>query len=413
MKITVLGAGIVGVTAAWELMRDGHEVTVVERQAGPALGTSFANAGLIAPSHSFSWASPKAPKILLKSLYLPGQALRFRPSLDPHLWTWSARFLRNCTAERAVRNTRRKLRLARYSSERLHAIATDAGIAFHGVPGGLVYLYRTPETLARGAANMAILREEGMDLRVIDADAVIALDPALAPARERIAGAVWCPDDGSGDARVYTTALATRCAEEGVVFRYGTQATGLRREGDRIAAVKTTTGEIAGDLVVLSLGVWSPALVRGLGLSLPVYPIKGYSVTMPIGPQHRPPAYGGVDEDNLVAYARFGDRMRVTATAEFAGFDTGHRPADFSHMLARVRELYPEGADYDRPDYWAGLRPMTPEGTPIIGHTLGNLIVNTGHGHMGWTMAPGSARIVADMVKGAQPAVPLDGMGLR
>ncbi len=413
MKITVLGAGIVGITTAWELMRDGHEVTVVERLSGPALGTSFANAGLIAPSHSFSWASPRAPKILAKSLYLPGQALRFRPSLDPHLWTWSARFLRNCTAARAIRNTRRKLRLARYSAERLHAIAEDAAITFHGVPGGLVYLYRSAQTLQKGAANMAILREEGMDLRVIDADEAIRIDPSLAAAREHIAGAVWCPDDGSGDARVYTCALAARCAEEGIGFRYDTEVTGFRRQGDSIAAVKTSQGEIAGDLVVLCLGVWSPALGRRLGLSLPVYPIKGYSVTLPIGPEHQPPTFGGVDEDNLVAYARFGDRMRVTATAEFAGFDTSHKPADFDHMLAKVRELYPEGADYARPDYWAGLRPMTPEGTPVIGRTCGNLIVNTGHGHMGWTMAPGSARIVADLVKGAEPAVPLDGMGLR
>ena len=386
MKVVVLGAGIVGITTAWELMRDGHEVTVIERQAGPALGTSYANAGLIAPSHSFSWASPRAPKILLKSLYLPGQALRFRPGLDPHLWTWSARFLRNCTAARAVRNTRRKLRLARYSAERLHAIAADAGIGFHGVAGGLLYLYRNPQTLERGAANMAILREEGMDLRVLDADAAVALDPSLASARERIAGAVWCPDDGSGDARVYTCALAARC--------------------DSVL-------HMADGRVMLCLGVWSPALGRRLGLSLPVHPIKGYSVTLPIGPGHRPPTLGGVDEDNLVAYARFGDRLRVTATAEFAGWDTSHKPAAFEHMLARVRELYPEGADYYRPDHWAGLRPMTPEGTPILARTLGNLIVNTGHGHMGWTMAPGCARIVADMVMGRTPAIPLDGMELR
>lgn len=413
MKIVVLGAGIVGVTAVWELMRDGHDVTVIERTVGPAEGTSFANAGLIAPSHSFSWASPRAPKILLRSLVLPGQALRFRPGLDPRQWSWTARFLRNCTAARASRNTRRKLRLARYSAERLQTIADAAGIDFHGVSGGLVYLYRSAQTLQRGAANMAILREEGLDLRVIDADEVVRIDPSLGAARERIAGAVWCPDDGSGDARLYTCALAARCADGGVAFRYGTEITGLRRAGGRIAAVQTAQGEIPGDLVMLCLGVWSPALARQVGLSLPVYPIKGFSMTLPIGPHHRPPTLGGVDEDNLVAYARFGDRMRVTATAEFAGWDTGHKPSDFEHMLARIRELYPEGADYDRPAYWAGLRPMTPEGTPIIARTLENLIVNTGHGHMGWTMAPGSARIVADMVKGIAPAVALEGMELR
>lgn len=167
-----------------------------------------------------------------------------------------------------------------------------------------------------------------------------------------------------------------------------------------------------GDLFVLATGVWSPVLGRRLGLSLPVYPVKGYSVTLPIGPSHNPPCLGGVDEDNLVAYARFGDRMRVTATAEFTGYDTAHRPEDFRHMLAKVRELFPEGADYGRPGCWAGLRPMTPEGTPVIGRTCGNVVVNAGHGHMGWTMAPGSARIVADLVRGETPAVPLDGLGL-
>lgn len=414
MKIVVLGAGVVGVATAYELMKDGHEVTVVDGKSEAACGTSYANAGLIAPSHSFSWASPKAPGILLRSLYREGQALRFKPSLDARLWRWSAKFLRNCTATRAVRNTRRKLRLASYSKDCLERIASETGIAFDHVTGGLIYSYRSPASLERGAANMAVLRDEGLDIRVIDTDEVMRLDPSLTGARDHIAGAVWAPDDGSGDARAFTRNLARHIAERGVAFRYDTVVRDFRVAGGGIAEVVTERGPVTGDLYILALGVWSPPFARRIRLDLPVYPIKGYSVTFPVGPDHRPPTLGGVDEDNLVAYARFGDRMRVTATAEFAGYDTRYGPGDYRHMLAAIRELFPQGADYGRPDYWAGLRPMTPEGTPIIGHTRhGNLIVNTGHGHMGWTMAPGSARIVADLVKGETPAIPLDGMGLR
>ncbi|GAA4132786.1 D-amino acid dehydrogenase [Aminobacter aganoensis] len=413
MRVAVLGAGVVGVTTAYELARDGHEVTVIDRLSEAAGETSFANAGLVAPGHAYTWSSPKAPRILLRSLFDDSQALRFKPSLDVRLWSWSWKFLMNCTAEKARTNTKRKVRLCRYSQERLEGIAADTGVDYHGLDGGLLYLYRKPESFARGSANTRILSEEGLELRAVSPDEAARIDPALASVKDKFAGAVYCPSDGSGDARVFTQNLARHCAEElGVKFMFDAEVRGFETSGDRIARVTTSKGSVAADEFVLCLGVFAPDFARRLGVSLPVYPIKGYSVTMPIEATNLPPTVGGVDEDNLVAYARFGDRMRVTATAEFAGFDRSHKPEDFRHMLAAIRDIFPNGADYARPQYWAGLRPMTPEGTPIFGRggRFANMVFNVGHGHMGWTMSAGSARITADIVKKAKPGFDPAGM---
>lgn len=411
MKVVVLGAGVVGVTTAYELLADGHDVTVIDRLGEVAAETSFANAGLVAPGHAYTWSSPKAPKILWQSLFKDGQALRFKPSLDPALWSWTLKFLRNCTAERAAINTKRKVRLCRYSQDRLHAITDATGVDYHGLTGGLLYLYRKPESFDRGARNTKVLTDEGLELRVVTRDEAARIDPALEPVKDKFAGALYAPSDESGDARVFTQNLAKWTAERGVTYRFNTEITGFDVSGDRIRAVLTRSGPIEADAFVLCLGVFSPKLAKSLGVSLPIYPIKGYSVTLPIGGRNNPPSIGGVDEDNLVAYARFGDRMRVTATAEFAGFDKSHKPADYVHMLAAIQDLFPHGADYTRPSYWAGLRPMTPEGTPIFGRGRhANMIYNVGHGHMGWTMAPGAARITADLIRNTVPAIPLDGM---
>lgn len=413
MRVAVLGAGVVGVTTAYELARDGHDVTVIDRLSEPAAETSFANAGLIAPGHAYTWSSPKAPRILLRSLFDDSQALRFRPSLDPRLWSWSWKFLMNCTAEKARINTKRKVRLCLYSQERLERIASDTGVEYHGLEGGLLYLYRKPESFERGAANTRILSEEGLELRAVDPDEAARIDPALEPVKSKFAGAVYCPSDGSGDARVFTQNLAQFCAERlGVTFKFKTSVDGFESRNGRITAVNTSNGIVPADQFVLCLGVFAPDFARDLGVSLPIYPIKGYSVTMPIDGKNNPPSIGGVDEDNLVAYARFGNRLRVTATAEFAGFDKTHKPEDFRHMLNAVSDIFPDGADYTKPQYWAGLRPMTPEGTPIFGRggRYSNMVFNVGHGHMGWTMAAGSARITADIVKNAKPNFDPEGM---
>ena len=414
MHVLILGAGVAGVTAAWQLLEDGHEVTVVDREAEAASETSFANAGLVAPGHAFAWASPKAAKILLKSLFQKDQPLRFRFRAEPALWRWSLQFLAQCTSERARRNTRIKHRLCRYAQAALQDVVARTGVAYDGERRGVLYLHRTQASLDRGAANMQILREAGQELEVIDRDRAALIDPALAPSKDKVAGAIYSPGDESGDACKFSRALAALCAGRGASFRYATTILGIEASGDRVERVLTDQGELRADLYMLACGSYSPLLTRGLGERLSVYPIKGYSVTFPIDGANNPPTVGGVDEDNLCAYVRLGDRVRSTAVAEFAGYDVSHRPADFRSMLTVLRDLFPSGADYARPEYWACLRPMTPEGTPVLGRgRLENLYYNTGHGHMGWTMACGTARIAADLIAGRTPDLPLEGLTLR
>ncbi len=411
MRVLVLGAGVVGVSTAYQLLKDGHEVTVVDRADEPAAFTSFANAGLVAPGHAYAWASPRAPGMMLRSLWRDDQAIRFRPRLDPRLWRWSLSFLRECTAERARLNTERKARLCLYSQKMLADVVAETGVDYDANQGGLVYFYRSEETFALAAKKCEILRAQGVAIEVLDAESVVARDPGLADAKDRIAGGLYAAGDESGDARLFTLRLAERCAEMGARFVMGAAVTALDASGGRIAAAVTSKGRIEADSYVLCLGVYSPHLVRRLGIRLPIYPIKGYSVTLPVEDGMACPRLGGVDEDNLLAYCPMGRRFRLTATAEFAGYDDSWTEADFRVMLAKAREVFPNAADYARPSYWAGLRPMTPTGLPIIDRSrFANLWINTGHGHMGWTMSCGAARICADLIGGREPALDRAGM---
>lgn len=411
MRILVLGGGVVGVTTAFQLLKDGHEVVLLERRDAVGDETSWGNAGMIAPGHSFVWSSPRAPMILLKSLFLKDQALRFRPSGDPRLWSWSLRFLMQCTAEKARVNTLRKHRLCLYSQRLLHETLAEADIPYDRNTRGILYFYRSEERLAAGVAHMKILADDGQETQVLDRDAVLRLEPSLAAGGGAIAGGIYCPTDETGDCGLFTKALAEACRRMGAEIHLGTEIRGIAVDGDRVAGVDTSKGRMTADAYVMALGNQAPLLAGRIGVSLPVYPIKGYSLTIPVGNYAAGPTIGSVDEDNLVAISRFGDRVRVTATAEFAGYDTGHRPQDFAFMLGVVRGLYPDGADYDRARGWAGLRPMTPEGTPRLGRGRHrNLWFNAGHGHMGWTMSHATARITADLIAGRQPPIPLDGM---
>jgi D-amino-acid dehydrogenase len=409
----VLGAGVIGITTAYYLAKAGRQVTVVDRQPESANETSFANAGLIAPGHSYTWASPRAPKILFKSLFQDGQALRLKLSADPRMWSWAIKFLGNCNAEQSRLNTSRKLVLCRYSQEQLQALTAAEDLHYERLSQGLLYLYRDAASFATGRNNMTVLADGGMPLQILDADQVVAVEPSLFHARQLIAGAIYCPSDESGDARLFTHDLTERCKRLGVKFEMNRTIQGFESSADAIQAVLTDRGRMSADEYVLALGSYAPIVARQLGYRLPIYPVKGYSVTFPSGPGYSPPNIGGVDENNLVAYARFGDRLRFTATAEFTGYETRHSPADFAHMLQAGRELFPEGADYSQPTFWAGLRPMTPEGTPIMGRSKHrNLFLNVGHGHMGWTMSCGSARIVTDLILGRVPDIDLTGMTL-
>lgn len=411
MKAVVLGAGIVGITTAYELSRDGHQVTVIDREPEAAAFTSYSNAGLIAPGHAYAWSSPAAPGILLRSLWRGDQALRFRFSADPRFWKWMWRFWAECTDERAILNTTRKVKLCNYSLSVFHETVRQTGVEFDGRSGGLLYLYRSPRALEAASAKSRILTEHGCRIETLDPDGVAARDPALAPVKERLAGALYAPDDESGDCRMFTLNMAEWLKARGVVFNYSTTVTGFEVTGDRVSAVRTDKGQEEADVIVLCLGVYSPHLASQIGHDLPIYPVKGYAMTVPMAGRNNPPSIGGIDEESLVAYASYGDRIRVTATAEFSGYERNHEPRDFRTMLAAMKELFPDGADWDRASFWAGLRPMTPEGTPILGPSrMRNLWFNTGQGHMGWTMSHGAARITADLILGKRPAIALDGM---
>jgi D-amino-acid dehydrogenase len=248
-------------------------------------------------------------------------------------------------------------------------------------------------------------------IKVLDRAGVLALEPALAAGGDGIVGAIYCPTDETGDPAKFTRALAAKVVARGGDIRTGTTITAIETSGDGVTQVMTDKGAVKGDAYVLALGSESPIVAREIGLNLPIYPIKGYSLTVPIGNSPHPPTLASVDEHNLVAISRFGDRIRVTATAEFAGYDINHKPSDFSFMKRVTQALYPEGGDYDRAEMWAGLRPMTPTNLPFFGRNRWrNLYLNTGHGHIGWTMSHGSARIVADLIAGRTPSIPMDGL---
>lgn len=414
MRVVVLGAGIVGVTTAHALYQDGHEVIVIDREKEPATFTSYANAGLFAPGHSYAWSSPAAPKILLKSLWRNDQALVMRPTLDPQFWKWMWRFWQECTAERAKLNTQRKVRLCLYSLQMFHETLRHTPFAYDGRSGGLLYLYRSQRALDAAAAKSEILTQNGCAVELLDRSGAAEKDPSLAPVKDRIAGALFSAQDESGDCRKFAGELTKWLQQRGVLFKFETVIRRVLASGDSVEAIDTDRGSEKGDAYVLCLGVYSPHLVRPLGQDLPIYPVKGYSVTLPTAGKNGSPAIGGVDEENLVAYCPLGERLRLTATAEFSGYARTHSPDNFQFMLSKARQLFPEAADYSRGEYWAGLRPMTPEGTPILGRgRLKNFWYNTGQGHMGWTMSHGAARITADLIAGRPSAIPIDGMEVR
>jgi len=406
----IFGSVIIGTTTAYYLAKAGEKVIVLDRQSDVALETSFANAGLIAPGHSYTWASPEAPWILLKSLVHGGQSLRLKLGTDWRMYAWCWEFLKNCTTEKALLNTGRKVRLAMYSQVQLNALMQAEQLDFQGASKGLLYLHRDRAALDRAVAAMTVLTDAGLELNVLHPQQIVQMEPALRSSADQLAGALYCPTDQTGDARLFTQALYERCIALGVEFRFNTKVLRIRA-GDVVEAIETSDGTVVAERYVLAFGSYSPITARDLGYQLPIYPVKGYSATFPTHADHIPPTVGGVDEQNLIAWAPFEGRLRVTATAEFAGYDTTHSPGDFEHMIGAARRLFPQGADYSKPSFWAGLRPMTPNGTPLIGPTRHrNFFLNVGHGHLGWTWACGTAKIVSDFVQGRAPDIDLAGL---
>ena len=415
MKALILGGGIVGVTTAYFLAKAGHEVTLLEEKDSLGQEATAGNAGIIAPGHSFAWASPAAPGMLLRSLRGDETAIRMRLTPDPHLYAWGARFLRECTPARARRNTLVKLRLCQYSQRVMTELVQAEAIDYHAVTRGALYLYRDSALLSAGIKKMALLAEHGQKQEILDPAGVARLEPAFGPVQGKIAGAIRDLGDSSGDSRLFTERLGALCRDRlGVTIKLGARVTALRAGSDRIDAVVTGDGLLTADAYVLALGVGSAAVARTAGVSLPIYPAKGYSSTFPLRAGGLAPTVPGVDEQWLVGWSRMGDRLRLTSTAEFAGYDWGWTPRDFNNILRFARDVFADAVDFERGEYRACLRPLTPDGPPILG--LGrhrNLFFNCGHGHMGFTMACGTARVVADLMSGRMPELDLTGLTVR
>jgi D-amino-acid dehydrogenase len=413
MNVLVLGSGVTGIACAWYLQRDGHDVTVIDRHDGPAMETSFANGGQMSWGAASPWAAPDVPWLVLKWLFRPHSPLVLRPRFDPAMWIWMARMLGNIRPERYARNKERMLRLGRYSHECLAALRHDTGIEYDAQRRGALVLHREARDIEHAAREFPLLDRLGIDHRLFDRDACVRHEPALAGVKEKIAGGVYFPGDESGDCRKFTTSLAAMAARHGVRFAGSTTIERLVAAGDRIERVITSAGEITADACVLACGSYSPLLMRPLGIRLPVYPVKGYSITVPITNDAAAPQGTLTDETYKIVITRLGDRMRAAGTAELAGYDLSLRPSRLATLVHVVRDLFPHAGDVERAEPWTGLRPMTPDNPPILGVTpYRNLFLNTGHGTLGWTLSCGSGKVLADIISGRKPELDMEGLTL-
>jgi D-amino-acid dehydrogenase len=408
MRIVVLGAGLIGVASAWFLAEDGHDVVVVDRQPGPALETSRANGGQISTSHAEPWANPATPFKALKWLGRADSPLLWRLRADPAQWAWGLRFLRECTPARTRANIQAILALALDSRVRVKALRRELRLEYDCRERGILHFYTDAAEFEHAIPQAELMQQYGCERLVKSAAECLAIEPALAHAVKPVVGGTYTADDESGDAHLFTVALAERCAARGVDFRHGAEVTDWDSAGGRLTAVRLANGErIQADAFVLALGSYSPLLLRSLGIAIPVYPAKGYSVTIPLAPGAPAPVVSLTDDGAKLVYSRLGERLRVAGTAEFAGYDTTIRPERIAPILNRIRAIFPRLEFADAAvEEWTGLRPTTPNNVPIVGPTrLPNLFLNTGHGTLGWTMAAGSGRLLADHVKKKAPAI--------
>ena len=406
MKVLILGSGVIGVTSAYYLARAGHEVTVVDRQPEPALETSFANAGEVSPGYSSPWAGPGVPVKAVKWLLMKHGPLVIRPKLDPVMWLWLLKLLRNCTSARYAVNKSRMIPIAEYSRDCLRALRRDIGIRYDERAKGTLQLFRYQAQLDGTGEDIAVLKQYGVPFEVLDRDGCIAAEPALARVKDKFVGGLRLPQDETGDCHMFTQALAAEAERLGVRFLFGTAIEGINTDAARVTGVATSAGLLQADAYVVALGSWSPRLVAPLGISLPVYPVKGYSITVPIVDAGGAPESTVMDESYKVAITRLGDRIRVGGTAEISGYSSTLYPARRATLDHSLTDLFPRGGDLSKATFWSGLRPMTPDGPPVIGATrYANLHLNTGHGTLGWTMACGSGRVLADMLSGKKPEI--------
>jgi D-amino-acid dehydrogenase len=411
MHVIVLGAGLTGVTSAWYLRQAGHSVTVIDRQRAAGLETSFANGGQISASHPEPWANPGAPAQVLRWLGREDAPLLFRPQADWRQWSWGLRFLLECLPGRTRRNTLAIARLALHSRDCLHRLLAETGIEFDRLQTGILHLFFSPRDFADAGRRAALLHELGMRAEVLDARACAGVEPALAQCRDALRGGLYAPEDETGDALAFTQRLAARCIQAGVTFRHELDILALEGDGGALRGVTVAgadgaTETLEGDAYLLCLGSFSADLMRPLGESLPIYPVKGYSVTLALAADAVAPSVSITDESHRIVCSRLGNRLRIAGTAELAGFDTTLNAARCTAILRRAERLFPDARAAAAPEYWAGLRPATPSNVPVVGRgRLRKLFFNTGHGTLGWTLACGSGQAIADIIGGRTPAV--------
>jgi D-amino-acid dehydrogenase len=413
MRVLILGSGVIGTTVAYYLARAGHDIEVIERQPGPALETSYGNAGEISPGYSSPWAGPGVPLKAIQWLMMQHSPLVIKPMLDPAMWRWSLSMLRNCTEARYRINKGRMVRLAEYSRDCLKALRADIGIEYDAREQGTLQLFRTQKQLDGTAKDIEILKEYGVPYQLLDRSGYLQYEPALAEVQQKFIGALRLPGDETGDCFKFTNRLAEKAKALGVKFRFGVDIQGIERSGSRITGVQTAAGLVTADRYVLALGSYSTQMLAPLGIRIPVYPVKGFSITVPITDAAQAPESTVMDETHKIAITRLGERIRVGGTAQLSGFDLSLNDERRRTLEFVVSDLFPNGGDVRRAEFWTGLRPMTPDGTPILGATpIDNLFLSTGHGTLGWTMAAGTGRVMADLISGRQPEISMEGLSV-
>jgi D-amino-acid dehydrogenase len=418
MKVVVLGAGLLGVTSAYFLRQQGHEVVVIDRQASPAAETSFANGGQISVSHAEPWANPSAPLKVLQWLGKEDAPLLFRLRADMRQWLWGVQFLRECTPARTRHNIRQIVQLGTYSRDTLQQLRRDIGIHYDQRTQGILHFYTNAAEFEAAHAPAAQMRELGCERQVISADEAVRIEPALRQVRHQLAGATFTAEDESGDANQFARELVKHCEANGVQFRMSHTITALREAGGSIDHVEVTDAEgrfqrIRGDAYIVAMGSLSPLLVKPLGIRLPIYPAKGYSVTIPVADASLAHQVSLTDDEYKLVFSRLGDRLRIAGTAELNGYDRDLNRVRCEAIVRRVDALFPGAGDSSQAQFWTGLRPATPSNVPIIGRSrLPNLYLNTGHGTLGWTHACGSGKSIARIVGGHAPEVDFAFVGL-
>ncbi|CUI72887.1 MULTISPECIES: D-amino acid dehydrogenase [Achromobacter] len=413
MHVIVLGSGVIGTTTAYYLARQGAKVTVLDRQPGAAQETSYANAGQVSPGYSTPWAAPGIPLKAIKWLFKKHAPLAIRLDGSLYQLKWMAAMLANCSAERYAVNKERMLRLAEYSRDCLRELRADTGIHYEERARGTLQLFRTEAQMEAARRDIAVLEEVGVPYELLDRNRLVTAEPALARSLHKLAGGLRLPNDETGDCRLFTTHLAEMAAALGVEFRYNQSVTGLNTAGGQVTGVRVGNEVLTADRYVAAFGSYTRGFLEPLGLDLPVYPVKGYSLTIPMKDEAAAPVSTILDETYKIAVTRFDDRIRVGGMAELSGFDLRLKDARRKTLELVVNDLFPGSGDVARAEFWTGLRPMTPDSTPVVGPTrYGNLFLNTGHGTLGWTMACGSGKLVADQVLGQRPQIRTDGLAL-